>query len=175
MGKFVKKYNQYDLSGEYGIGYTSKGEPFYFDIEDYDKIKNHCWHINSKGYVQTNIDGNTVKIHRLILPDYQYVDHINHMKFDNRKCNLRRTTNQQNCMNKNIYNNNTSGIAGVSWRKRDKVWQARIKVNYKYIYLGQFKNFDDAVKARKEAEEKYFGEYSFDNSMKQSETNNVIH
>ena len=26
-----KKYNKYDLTGEYGIGYTSKGEEFYFD------------------------------------------------------------------------------------------------------------------------------------------------
>ena len=34
-----KKYNTYDLSGDYGIGYTSKDEEFYFDLEDYDKIK----------------------------------------------------------------------------------------------------------------------------------------
>lgn len=37
----LKKYNTYDLSGEYGIGYTEKGEEFYFDLEDYDKIKNY--------------------------------------------------------------------------------------------------------------------------------------
>lgn len=37
-----KKKNEYDLSGEYGIGYTTnKGERFYFDLEDYDKIKNY--------------------------------------------------------------------------------------------------------------------------------------
>lgn len=27
--------NTYDLSGEYGIGYTSNGEQFYFDKEDF--------------------------------------------------------------------------------------------------------------------------------------------
>lgn len=42
QGKLNKKYNTYDLSGEYGIGYTSKGEEFYFDLEDYDKIKDYC-------------------------------------------------------------------------------------------------------------------------------------
>jgi hypothetical protein len=31
MGKLKKKYNTYNLSGDYGIGYTIKGEPFYFD------------------------------------------------------------------------------------------------------------------------------------------------
>lgn len=33
-----KIFNKYDLSGEYGIGYTSKGEEFYFDLEDYKKM-----------------------------------------------------------------------------------------------------------------------------------------
>lgn len=40
------------------------------------------------------------------------------------------------------------------------------KVNYKDIYLGYYKDFDEAVKVRKEAEEKYFGEYSYDNSQR---------
>ena len=41
--KIHKKYNQYDLSGEYGIGWTSNtNEEFYFDLEDYNKIKNYC-------------------------------------------------------------------------------------------------------------------------------------
>ena len=33
-GKFLKQYNNYDLSGEYGIGYLFNGEEFYFDLED---------------------------------------------------------------------------------------------------------------------------------------------
>ena len=41
--KKIKKYNTYDLSGEYGIGYTTKGEKFLFDLEDYEKIKDYCW------------------------------------------------------------------------------------------------------------------------------------
>lgn len=42
-----KKYNQYNLLGEYGIGYTKKGEEFYFDLEDYNKIKSYSWHITT--------------------------------------------------------------------------------------------------------------------------------
>lgn len=49
-----KKHNKYDLSGEYGIGYTFQGKEFYFDLDDYDKIKNYCWYIdNQNGYVMT--------------------------------------------------------------------------------------------------------------------------
>ena len=43
----LQKPNDYDLSGEYGIGYTTKGEEFYFDLEDYDKIKDIRWYIKN--------------------------------------------------------------------------------------------------------------------------------
>ena len=33
------------------------------------------------------------------------------------------------------------------------------------IHLGYFSNFDNAVNARKEAEEKYFGEFSYEKSQ----------
>lgn len=85
------------------------------------------------------------------------------------KQNLRIVTNQQNNINKCISKNNTSGCTGVYYIKNENKWTAGIGVNNKYIYLGCFDNFEDAFKARKEAEEKYFGEFSYDNSMKVSE------
>ena len=62
--------------------------------------------------------------------------------------------------------NNTSGVKGVNFDKRLQQWRSRIGVNKKTIELGYFDKFEDAVKARKEAEEKYFGEFSYDNSQK---------
>jgi len=51
-----KKYNTYNLTNKYGIGYTSNtNEEFYFDLEDYEKIKDYCWRKNSDGYIVTNI------------------------------------------------------------------------------------------------------------------------
>ena len=66
----LKKYNTYDLTGEYGIGYTFKGEEFYFDLEDYEKIKDYCWHINQQGYVMAydynaRESGSHILMHRL--------------------------------------------------------------------------------------------------------------
>lgn len=37
------KLNKYDLTNNYGIDYTSKGDEFYFDMDDYEKIKNFTW------------------------------------------------------------------------------------------------------------------------------------
>lgn len=173
-----KKYNEYDLSGDYGIGYTFNGEEFYFDLEDYDKIKNICWYRNNRGYLAGHdiSTGKTVKMQNVILPhkDGVIVDHINtHMKNDNRKNNLRIITQQKNTMNRKRPSNNTSGVTGVSFDKRKNKWVAYITCNKNQIYLGSFTSKPDAIKARKAAEEKYFGEYSYDNSMKLSSSNIV--
>jgi len=162
-----KKYNTYDLSGEYGIGYTSKGEKFYFDLEDYDKIKDICWYIGSRGYVmytQRNENNRQfILFHRIVMecPEDMTVDHINGIKTrnDNRKYNLRICTHQQNLCNYPIPKNNTSGKTGVSWDNRNNVWKAQITYKNERINLGSFTSFKQAVKVRGLAEIKYFGEF----------------
>lgn len=165
----MNKRNQYDLSGEYGVGYTTNGnKPFYFDLDDYDKIKDYCWTLNSDGYVICV--KRQLCLHRLIMdcPKCLYVDHIggDDTRTDNRKKNLRISTNSQNLMNRGLQKNNTSGFVGVGWNKARSKWEAHIKVNGKKINLGLYRDIEDAVLARKKAEEKYFGDYSYSNSQK---------
>lgn len=50
---------------------------------------------------------------------------------------------------------NKSGVRGVSQKKNGK-WLAQITFKRKNYNLGTYENFEDAVKARKEAEEKFF-------------------
>lgn len=50
---------------------------------------------------------------------------------------------------------NKSGIVGVSFDKHQQVWLARLMINKKYVLAKSFKNFDEAVQARKEAEKRY--------------------
>lgn len=166
------KRNNYNLTDkEYGIGYTSKNEEFYFDLEDYDKIEDYCWFTDDNGYIVARIRGSNkyAKLHRIILncTEHTPVDHKNGKatRNDNRKSNLRIGTYSQNGMNRNVSSNNTSGVTGVTWHKGKQKWTAQITVNNKQISLGSFNDFEDAVKARKEAEDKYFGEWSYDNSQ----------
>lgn len=166
-----KKSNAYDLSGEYGVGYTSKGEEFYFDLEDYNKIANYGWIIMKTGYVVARKPHSrkNMYMHTLICDNNftgLYVDHINGIKNDNRKCNLRIVTNSQNSMNAKIRSDNTSGVTGVSWNKLLEMWDANIVINNKTLHLGYSSDFDEAVVLRKNAEDKYFGEYSYANSRK---------
>ena len=161
--KTKKKVNRYDMeSEEYGIGYDVNGNQFLFDKEDFDKIKDYCWHICT--YAVSEIEkGKTVYLHKLILNSVDDVDHINGNTLDNRKFNLREATHQQNMMNQKLHKNNTSGVSGVTFNERSQCWVARIGYKMKRIYLGSFTNYEDAVNARREAEKKYFGEWNRQN------------
>lgn len=170
-GKLAKQYNKYDISGEYGIGWTNNGEEFWFDIEDYDLIKDYCWHYNQWGHLISTERGGTKRVflHRLVMepiPEGMIVDHVVHPsrkenKYDNRKSNLEIKTIQQNSMNSCMHKNNSSGVSGVT--ECNGKWQARIGLNNKRIYLGIYDNFEDAVNARLKAEEQYWGKYSYNN------------
>lgn len=162
--------NKYDMSGEIGVGYTSNNKIFYFDKEDFDLIKGFTWCQNSDGYIVAwNIkDKRFIYMHRLITGASQnyVVDHIFHKKNDNRKEFLRVCKHQENIMNSQIQINNTSGCTGVKWNSQINKWTASIMIDRKGIYLGSFKLFEDAVKARIEAENKYFKEYARKEKMK---------
>ena len=165
-----KKYNKYDLSNEYGIGYLDDGTEFYFDLEDYDLIKDIKWKKDKDGYIVANIYNKDtkkslgIKMHRLITgcPDDMYVDHIeNDKKNDNRKSNLRVCTLQENNMHRKIAKNNTSGVTGVYWHSHIDKWTAFIYYKGKRIEIGNYDSFEQAKENRLKAEEKYYGEFSY--------------
>ncbi|MGM0815326.1 MAG: hypothetical protein ACQEUO_07360 [Bacillota bacterium] len=100
-----------------------------------------------------------VRLHRWLLDVTDaaiQVDHIMRDTLDNCRWALRKVTPSENSQNKRVPSNNTSGHRGVYWNGRRSMWEARLDVNRKTIYLGYYKNKLDAAKARKEAEKKYW-------------------
>lgn len=169
--QYKQRLNKYDLTGEYAVGYTSKGEEFYFDKEDYERIKNYTWYIGIGGYVLTASNNRDYFLfHRLVTnaEKDKDVDHINHDKTNNTKQNLRVVTTQENCMNQKLSKRNTSGKNGVSFNKLANKWCATIGYKNKCIPLGCYVNKEDAIKSRIKAEETYYGEFSYDTSIKLS-------
>lgn len=51
---------------------------------------------------------------------------------------------------------NKSGVVGVNWDKSRNKWQASIRFQGKKYNIGRFEHLEDAVKARKRAEEEMF-------------------
>lgn len=111
-------------------------------------------------YLSVKIDGISYSVHRLIWfyatgIEPEYIDHINGIKNDNRLENLRAVSHLENCKNMAVTDRNTSGHIGVFWHKGEQKWGAKISDAGRRIYLGYYKDFKDAVKARKRAELKY--------------------
>ena len=111
-------------------------------------------------YIKVQIGDKWYRGHRIIWmmvyghwPDE--IDHINGNRTDNRLCNLRNVTRQENSRNRCKSKKNTSGVMGVHWHILKKKWAARIKVDYEDLHLGYFSNKEDAIAARKAAEVKY--------------------
>ena len=159
VGKDNQGYNKYDLSGSFGVLWSSNtNEEIYFDLEDADKILKYNWRVNDQGYVYTSINRRNVLLHKFL--GYPRYDHHNRNKLDNRKENLVKCTVQENARNGPIRSTNTSGFIGVSLRKDTQRWAASITIDAKSIHLGYFLCKEDAVKARLVAEAEYFGEFA---------------
>jgi hypothetical protein len=183
MGERIRQRNKYDLSGSCGIGWTcNTNREFYFDFEDYDIIKNYHWNEKTpEGYIVTTIWKNNkprqVFMHRLIMQKHGYdisdndIDHRSHKTYDNQKSNLRVCHHYQNIIATKTYSNNTSGRKGVYWDKEKNKWAVYITTNKKTKFIGRYENFEDAVKAREEAEQIYHREFHYDDCEKEIETN----
>lgn len=122
---------------------------------------------DSSGYVQISVNKKVYRAHQLAwiyvhgTPPIGYLDHINGDKHDNRIANLRLATAQQNAANsRRPSHNRSSGVKGVTWFRPVKKWMAHITIDQRQIYLGYFTDKEDAIKARLDAAERYFGEFA---------------
>lgn len=122
------------------ISFTLKtGEIVLIDKDDYQRVTEHNWQLNSTGYVRrssVNSDGflkrKTILLHRFLLgfPNCE-IDHINRNKLDNRRCNLRLSNRFQNSFNKEIF-------GSIDYCKKSKMYSARAAITKHRINFGSF-------------------------------------
>lgn len=160
------KNTEFDIVNNIAIGYTSKGEQFFVDIDDVKRLQEHSWWCTKQGYLAGYVNNKIVLMHRFLTncDDDHVVDHKNHITCDNRRGNLRVCTISENQYNRLMQNNNTSGAIGVCWDSRYNKWRAYITVEKERIELGKFDNIDDAILIRRNAENEYHREFSLINS-----------
>jgi hypothetical protein len=154
-----------DEHGEYYIGSTTNtNREFYVDADDYDKIKDYCWieHISQGGYcaleAREEDTNKVIRMHYLIVG--KNFDHEDRNPFNNRKYNLRNPGKCGNAQNHSLRKDNSTGVSGVNFDKRSGRYISRIQAHNKRILLGQFVSLDDAIKARLNAEIKYYGTFA---------------
>ena len=142
-----------------------RGQYAIVDREDRDSLAKSKWSISNGRYVARNAGSTELAtfMHRAVLGlryrDGRYADHINHNTLDNRKSNLRICNCSQNNGNMRP-KNHSSKYKGVSWFKAGGNWTAQIKVNYKKIHLGYFKDEWSAAEAYNKKALELFGEFA---------------
>ena len=124
------------------------------------KVGDIAGYIHTKGYILISLNSKKYCAHRLAflymggeIPEE--VDHINHIRKDNRWFNLRAVTHNENCRNISMQKVNKSGFNGICWHKKAGKWQAYISVQGRCIHLGYFTDKNNAISARKEANIKH--------------------
>jgi len=126
------------------------------DLKLFNKEKTYLHKVGQFLYVRLN--PTKIGLHRLIMgnPKNMVIDHINRNPLDNRKCNLRICTIQENLRNQ-LRPNNKTGCTGVSigWKGKFTVG---IKTNYKKVHIGTFDTLKEAIQARKDAERYYWSD-----------------
>ncbi len=131
------------------------------DFEWLNKFKWSAWRNKKTFYAarKVRIKGQQINVlmHRLILnaPANMQGDHINGNGLDNRRENLRLVTPRKNTINRSVRITNKTGYSGVYLDKRTNKFTARIS-----LHIGSFDSFDEAVEARKKAEDEYYGEFT---------------
>jgi hypothetical protein len=116
--------------------------------------------VDAFGYVVFSFFDYPVKLHRVIwFREYgtwpKIIDHINGIKNDNRLCNLREVTSEENAKNQKLSSRNKSGRVGVSLNKKDSTWKVFIMIKKKPVHLGYFASLEEAIKVRDAAEIEY--------------------
>lgn len=121
---------------------------------------------NSRGYIAIGINKTVIFAHRIAWALHYgkwpigEIDHKNRNRSDNRISNLREVNHSDNCFNRSMQTNNSSGLKGVSWHAVAQKWQAHISANRKVRYLGLFENKEDAYRAYCNASKDLHGEFS---------------
>lgn len=137
-----------------------------FDDEDTELLSKYSWNIsfmrNGNPRAEARINYKITRMHRYILgikDSAIKVDHINGNTLDNRRENLRASTNAQNLRNRGKTRANTSGYKGVT-KTRSGKWRAQIKKNYKGYLLGTFLTKEEAYEAYCEASKRLHKEFA---------------
>lgn len=98
------------------------------------------------------------KVHRLVAQEFiennnnfPQVNHKNGQKAINHVSNLEWITAKENQRHRNVvlrkHGTKPNIPKGVSWKKRDGLWRARITVSYKEIHIGTYSKKSEAYKA----------------------------
>lgn len=161
-----------DDNGPYCLIPLTQNQFSRIDVIDYPIVSQWKWfaafdkHTNSFRAQRNLQDPSTAKRRTVMLSRFIMgepigfkVDHSDHDTLNNRRYNLRVSTDVQNAQNRRLNRTTGSGLKGVRKKARGG-WEARISVNGKKIYLGSFPTSAAAKEAYIRASQEHHREFS---------------
>jgi len=148
----------------------SQGKIALVDEEDYERLSRHRWYAyksDNTYYARRNTrigkkKQTGIQMHRDVLGlkpnDKKIADHRDFNGLNNCKSNLRVVSHSLNAYRRPILCNNTSGFIGVCFKKKKRLWEARITIKGKQVRCGSSKDILVAVRKRDRMAKKYYGE-----------------
>lgn len=140
---------------------------FIADLEDIEKLKYHKWRLGTFGYAITGLPARGTQrnaSHVVLGIDSRktdlVVDHINGNTLDNRKCNLRLITQQQNLLNRRQSKSFNAPAKGICFDKTRNKWCSEIRFGGTRVHFKRQKNLDAAAFQRYVAERILFKQFS---------------
>lgn len=130
-----------------------------------NKVNSIAGSSTDEGYRRVTIKGKEYRLHRLAWfythkewPTH-VIDHINRDRSDNRICNLRLATVQQNKYNTGLVSSSTTRLRGVTFYKRTGKYQATIRIKGVKKHLGYFNTAEEASEVYEKHARDSFGEF----------------
>lgn len=164
--KGKNKY-KFEIVDDYAKGVLPDGTPFLIDQDMVEEVSKYSIHLNWKGYpycVKNTNRKYSLMLHWIVLgfskPPKMEVDHINRIKTDCRKSNLRLVTNQQNCMNRGLGKRNKTGYLGTFYNKYRRYYVAKICINNQQIYLLSSNDLKECAQAYNYAAKLLFRDFA---------------
>lgn len=151
-----------------------RGKVVLVDDDDFERLSKYSWYcsLRGEGYAartdKSTGKQRTVLMHREITgaKKGQLVDHINRNKLDNRKCNLRICSHEENSRNISKRKvRTTSKYKGVYFCKQKGLYMARINNSGQGVYLGYYEKEEDAAYYYNEHAKVVYGEFAALNKL----------